>query len=57
MLKTSKTNPLDMEISVPMIQANKGMARRKDQCRRTGIPKILPILMEPAMRDEYLFNV
>jgi hypothetical protein len=40
-----------------MIQAKRGIARRKDQWRRTGIPKILPILMEPTMRDKYLFNV
>ena len=25
--------------------------------RSTGIPKILPILREPTMRDKYLFNV
>jgi hypothetical protein len=47
-----------MAISVPMIQAKRGMATRKDQCRRTGIPKRLPILMEPAIcPDEYLFKV
>jgi hypothetical protein len=44
-------------MSAPMIAAKRGMARRKDQWRSTGIPKRLPILMEPAMRDEYLFKV
>ncbi len=40
-----------------MTRVKRGIAIRRDQWRMTGIPKILPILMEPTMRDKYLFNV